>query len=60
MTQSAGAISAGTFDLFGFGMASGFLFLLLGCAGALWRLGRADRELAAAAGVPAAAGGAIS
>jgi O-antigen ligase len=56
----AGAISAGTFDLFGFGMASGFLFLLMGCAGALWRLGRADRERAAASGVPVAVGRAIS
>ena len=56
----AASISAATFDLFAFGMASGFLFLLIGCAGALWRLGRADRARAAAPDVPVAAGREIS
>jgi len=34
----AALVTVGTFDLLAFGIASGVLFLLVGCAGALWRL----------------------
>ena len=37
-------VSAATFDLLGFPMAAGLAFLLLGCAGALYRLNRDERE----------------
>ena len=43
----AGAtLTLGTFDFFSFQMATGVLFLLLGCAGALWRLLRAQAKAA--------------
>ena len=41
---AAGAIAAGTFDLLAFGMVSMLVFLVIGCAGALWRLTDADRR----------------
>jgi polysaccharide biosynthesis protein PslJ len=42
LTASALAVllTAGTFDLLGFSMAAGIAMLLIGCSGALWRLGR--------------------
>lgn len=40
----AAAVAAGTFDLLGFGMVAGVTGLLIGCAGALWRLERRDRD----------------
>jgi O-antigen ligase len=52
----AAAITAATFDLIGFGIVSGLLFLILGCAGALWRL-TAPRRAAAETSGPAGAGG---
>lgn len=42
----ATAVTAGTFDLLGFTMVAGLSMLLLGCAGALWRLQRPVREVA--------------
>jgi O-antigen ligase len=39
----AALVSTATFDLFAFGIATGLLFLLLGCAGALWRLTKVHR-----------------
>ena len=39
----AALITVGTFDLLAFGIASGVLFLLIGCAGALWRLTAQNR-----------------
>jgi O-antigen ligase len=39
----AALVTVGTFDLLAFGIASGLLFLLIGCAGALWRLTAANR-----------------
>ena len=39
----AALITVGTFDLLAFGIASGLLFLLVGCAGALWRLTAPNR-----------------
>lgn len=37
-------LSSATFDFLGFGSARGLLFLLLGCAGALWRLEREAQQ----------------
>jgi O-antigen ligase len=46
----AAAVTAATFDLLAFGIASGLLFLIIGCAGALWRVSAPDRAAAAARG----------
>jgi O-antigen ligase len=40
---AAAAVSFATFDALSFTIASGLCFLLLGCAGAAWRLARAQR-----------------
>jgi len=40
---AAAAVSFATFDALSFSIASGLCFLLLGCAGAAWRLARAER-----------------
>ncbi|MGX7824067.1 O-antigen ligase family protein [Actinokineospora sp. 24-640] len=40
-------ISSATFDLLGFAVATGFTFLLVGAAGALWRIVQADAAGAA-------------
>jgi O-antigen ligase len=40
----AAMVTAATFDLFAFSMVSSLLFLQMGCAGALWRLRRAERD----------------
>jgi O-antigen ligase len=42
-------VAAVTFDLMGFGMVTMLLFLLIGCAGALWRLTERERAAARAA-----------
>ena len=42
---AAGAICFASFDALSFSIAAGVFFLLLGCVGAAWRLGRADRGL---------------
>jgi O-antigen ligase len=46
----AAAVTAATFDLLAFGIASGLLFLIIGCAGALWRVSAPDRAAAAERG----------
>jgi O-antigen ligase len=38
------AVLFGTFDALGFPMATGVVFLVLGCAGALWRLTRTNED----------------
>ena len=38
-------VSFGTFDALGFPMVAGMLFLVMGCAGAMWRINRADEPL---------------
>ncbi|MGE3619309.1 MAG: O-antigen ligase domain-containing protein, partial [Acidimicrobiia bacterium] len=45
---AAGLVTAATFDLLAFGMVSMILFLLIGCAGALWRLTAPERAAARA------------
>jgi hypothetical protein len=45
---AAGTVTAATFDLLAFGMVSMLLFLLIGCAGALWRLTQHGRSVARA------------
>lgn len=50
---AAAAIGLGTFDAFGFSMFTGVLFLLLGCAGASWRLVRQPDRRAAPVTEPA-------
>ncbi len=37
-------VTFATFDFLGFQMATGMLFLMLGCAGALWRIAREERS----------------
>jgi O-antigen ligase len=39
---AGGTLTLATFDFFSFQMATGMLFLLLGCSGAMWRLFRAE------------------
>jgi O-antigen ligase len=41
---AAAAVSFATFDALSFSIASGLCFLLFGCAGAAWRLARAERR----------------
>jgi O-antigen ligase len=48
---AAGIVTAATFDLLAFGMVSMLLFILIGCAGALWRLTERERRAARAARV---------
>jgi polysaccharide biosynthesis protein PslJ len=48
-STAAGAVSFGTFDLLGFPMATGMVFLVLGCIGALQRLAPVPVAEAAAA-----------
>jgi polysaccharide biosynthesis protein PslJ len=40
---AAGAVCFASFDALSFSIAAGLFFLLLGCAGAAWRLGRAQQ-----------------
>ena len=40
------AVLFGTFDALGFPMATGIVFLILGCTGALWRLTRTNEDRA--------------
>jgi polysaccharide biosynthesis protein PslJ len=40
---AAGAVCFASFDVLSFTIAAGLFFLLLGCTGAAWRLGRAQR-----------------
>jgi O-antigen ligase len=39
---AGGTLTLATFDFFSFQMATGMVFVLLGCAGAMWRLFRAE------------------
>ncbi len=39
---TASAVTFGTFDAFSFSIISGLTFMLLGCAGAMWRLSHQD------------------
>ena len=41
---AAGTLSFATFDALSFTIAPGICFLVLGCAGALWRLARAEQQ----------------
>lgn len=43
---AVGAVCFASFDALSFSIAAGLFFLLLGCVGAAWRLGRAARALA--------------
>jgi O-antigen ligase len=55
---AAAAVSFGTFDAFSFSIISGLTFILLGCAGAVWRLTHAQRQ-AVSVGADQRAGDAV-
>ncbi len=46
------AVEFVTFDAFAYAIITGMVFLLVGCAGALWRISRATDDAGAAAGGP--------
>jgi O-antigen ligase len=53
-TVAIAAVSFATLDELSFAIAASLTFLIIGCAGALWRLVRAERSAALAAAGPAA------
>jgi polysaccharide biosynthesis protein PslJ len=53
-------VSFGTFDALGFPMVTGMLFLLLGCAGAMWRLNGQDSRRPSAETTLGAPSGAVA